>query len=341
MSEVTIPGNVKVGIVLATYNCDRGHFAAQIRSIQNQDFQQWRCLITDDGSQPDIQQYMATFIAEDNRFIFQVQPRNLGSYHNFESGIDFFRQDESITHIAFADQDDVWLPQKLTRLLNAMITSGALLAHSDMALIDDQGTVLHPSVWQYEQRQPERLDAELLLLRNTITGCTAMISRQLIADALPFPPQQKFGDWYHDHWLAIAAAHQGSIAHIREPLVQYRRHSQNVIGAEKQAGTIRKEIVLWLAKKGRLTQQSYRIHRDLSEAYFRRFRPNEKADQLNPFSETKFDFGWAILRLGLRSLWCGYGSQGITLRLWLNKFIFDCQRLSKSFKTHFLRQDAK
>jgi len=340
MSEWNIPETVQVGIVLATYNCDRAHFATQIQSIQNQAFPRWRCLISDDGSRPEIQQFIADLVAADQRFVVQIQKQNLGSYHNFEFGIHYFSQDESITHIAFADQDDIWQPEKLTCLLDAMFASGALLAHSDLSLIDDQGRELHPSVWEYERRQPEKLDAELLLLRNTVTGCSVMISRPLIVDALPFPQQQKSGDWYHDHWLAIVAAHKGAIAHIRQPLVQYRQHGQNVVGAEKQAGTIRKEIALWFAKKGRLTLQSYRIHRDLSQAFFQRFYPSQDIDGINPFSEKRFDFGWAILRLGWRSIRCGYGSQGITLRLWLNKFIFDSRRIGQRLQILFHRQDV-
>ncbi len=340
-SEVNVLATARVGIVLATYNCDRAQFAAQVRSIQNQDFPQWYCLITDDGSKPEIQHFIDDLISDDPRFILQIQKQNLGSYHNFEYGINFFRKDEAITHIAFADQDDIWQPQKLTYLLSEMTRSGALLAHSDLSLIDDQGETLHPSVWQYEQRYPEQLDAELLLLRNTVTGCSTMISRELLAAALPFPPQQQSGDWYHDHWLAIVAAHEGHIAHIREPLVQYRQHSENVVGAAKQAGSIQTEIVLWLQKRGRLTLQSYRIHRDLSEFFFQRFYPLEAIEQHNPFSEKKLDFGWAILRLGLRSLWRGYGSQGITLRLWLNKFIFDCRRVGEWLSPRSHRQDVK
>lgn len=335
-----IPETVRVGIVLATYNCDRAHFAAQIRSIQNQDFPRWRCLISDDGSQPEIQAYMASLVQGDRRFVFQIQPQNLGSYHNFEFGLHYFSQDDAITHVAFADQDDVWQPQKLTRLLTELLNSGALLAHSDLSLIDGEGKEIHPSVWQYERRQPEKLDAELLLLRNTVTGCTAMIDRSLMAAALPFPPQHKAGDWYHDHWLAIVAAHQGTIAHIREPLVQYRQHGQNAVGAAAGAGSIRTEIALWWAKKRRLTLQSYRIHRDLSRAYVQRFYPTAERDRRNPFAEQKLDFGLAILRLGLRSLWRGYGSQGITLRLWLNKLIFDTHRVSKRLQLQFRPSDA-
>lgn len=316
-----------VGIVLATYNCDRRYFAAQIQSIKEQDYPHWRCLITDDGSTPAIQQFIQTTIQDDKRFIYHLQSCNLGSYHNFEYGIRYFSQDERITHLAFADQDDIWRRDKLTQLLTAIATQEALLVHSDLALIDGNDRLLHSSVWTYEKRHPEQLDAVLLLLKNSVTGCTILMRRQLIPHVLPFPEQPQGDHWYHDHWLAVVAAHLGSIAHIREALVHYRQHGSNVIGAEQQAGTIRKEIELWLAKKGRLTLKSYRIHRDLSTAFFQRFYPAEVGDRLNPFSENKFDFGLAILKLGCRSIWQGYGAQGITLRIWLNKFIFDLRRL--------------
>ncbi|MGF1458845.1 MAG: glycosyltransferase family 2 protein [Leptolyngbyaceae cyanobacterium] len=329
MALSTSQPKVQIGIVLTTYNPNVDHFLAQIRSIQQQDFQHWHCLIADDGSKPEIQASITEAVAGDRRFTVHIQPHNLGSYHNFEYGLRYFQADEHMTYIAFSDQDDVWYPHKLSCLLSAITQQKALLIHSDLTLIDAAGTVQHPSVWAYEKRQPEKLDAELLLLRNTVTGCSAMVSRQLLAAALPFPLQERSGDWYHDHWLALAAAHQGKIAHVRQPLGQYRQHDHNVVGAEKQAGTIRIEILLWLKKKGRLTLQSYRIHRALSQAFFQRFYSPPISDRRNPFSETHFDFGWSILKLGLRSYQKGYGSQGITLRLWLNKFIFDIRRLNK------------
>ena len=335
------PHLFRVGIVLATYNCDRVHFAAQVDSIKHQDFADWVCLVTDDGSTPEIRQYIAAVIADDPRFIYHGQPHNLGSYHNFEYGVQYFRSDPTITHLAFADQDDVWHANKLSKLLAAIEAHDALLVHSDLGLIDTDGNPLHDSVWQYEKRQPEQLTPELLLLRNTVTGCTMLLRRSLIAHILPFPPQGQTGHWYHDHWIALVAAQQGRIMHLREPLMQYRQHGRNVIGAEQYAGTIRKELVLWLAKKGRLTLKSYRIHRDLSTAFFQRFYPSAVAQPLNPFAEQRLDFGVAILQLGWRSYRTGYGSQGITLRLWLNKFIFDLQRVKRTCVQAFTNSRAQ
>lgn len=320
----------RIGIVLATYNCDRCHFEQQIDSIRQQDFQNWVCLVSDDGSHEEIRQHIAETVAQDARFIYYPQPHNLGSYHNFEFGIEYFSRDRTLTHIAFADQDDVWYPQKLSRLLQEIETTGALLAHSDLELIDEDGTFLHQSVWDYEKRRPEKLSPRLLLLRNTVTGCTVIMRHSLIQDVLPFPKQPLMGGWYHDHWLALVAAHRGSISHVREPLIQYRQHGCNVVGAEKHAGTIRKELVLWIEKKGRLTLKSFPIHHTLSQAFYRRFHTKSEARRLNPFCDRKIDFGFSILVLGVQSLLKGYGAQGITLRLFINKVILDMMKLKKA-----------
>ena len=341
MAEMPSHRNYRIGIVLATYNCDRTHFAAQITSIKTQDFQNWICLISDDGSTPDIQAFIPQLIAGDARFVYYAQPYTLGSYHNFEYGLNYFKQDDKITHIAFSDQDDVWRSDKLTRLLAALESRGALLAHSDLTLIDGQDRVLYPSVWQYEKRHPEQLTSKRLLLRNTVTGCTMMIHRCLISEALPFPKQAISGGWYHDHWLALVAAHQGNIAHIREPLVHYRQHDQNVVGAQKAAGTLRQEISTWIAKKGKLGLRSYRVHRDLSTAFFQRFYPASNRAQLNPFADRNINFGWPILQLGIQSALAGYGSQGITLRLLVNKIMFDIGKLKDIFSRSLLGMDTK
>ncbi|MDB9525374.1 glycosyltransferase family 2 protein [Oscillatoria sp. CS-180] len=323
MSELLNTQPFRVGIVLATYNCDRVHFEQQIVSIQNQDFANWSCLVLDDGSSETIRRHIVEIIGNDDRFIYRAQSKNLGAYHNFESGLVYFSQDPTVTHLAFSDQDDVWYPQKLSRLLAELEAQDALLAHSDLELIDATGQLLHGSVWDYEKRQPERLSPQLLLLRNTVTGCTVMIRKSLVPDVLPFPKLPSMGGWYHDHWLALVAAQKGRIVHIREPLVQYRQHASNVVGAEKQAGTIRKELELWLAKKGRLTLKSYPIHRQLSEAFYQRFSSSLESDRTNPFHANRIDFGFSILKLGLQSFLKGYGAQGITLRLLVNKVIFD------------------
>jgi hypothetical protein len=66
----------------------------------------------------------------------------------------------------------------------------------------------------------------VLLRRNFVTGATVMMRRIVVEYALPVPDA-----WLHDEWLAIAAAAAGVVDFLPEPLIDYRQHSANQIGA--------------------------------------------------------------------------------------------------------------
>jgi hypothetical protein len=139
---------------------------------------------------------------------------------------------------------------------------------------------------------------------------------------LPFPYQRKPA-WHHDLWVALAAAKLGTITHLRQPLVAYRLHSNNSIGAVKNAGKLGQELTVWAGKNFRVTGNSYLIHNSLSKAFYHRFAPDAK----NPFDDRPLDFGLRILQLGWQSYWTGYGSEGVMLRIFLLKFLFDLRRV--------------
>src|SRR5690606_34951467 len=83
----------------------------------------------------------------------------------------------------------------------------------------------------------------VLLRRNLVTGATAAIRRELLDMALPLGPS-----WVHDEWLAIIAASREAVALIDEPLIDYRVHGGNQIGAE--ARTLAYRVRRMLASRG-------------------------------------------------------------------------------------------
>ena len=327
-----------IGIALATYKPNESFLKEQIASIKCQSWTCWVCHIVDDASPLSTQKLISDLTDSDERFITHFHTENLHGYQNFERALLYLKEDPRVTEIAFADQDDIWHEHKLSKLLTLLTVTGSDLIHSDLELIDTLGNRICSSVWDYENRCPEKADTELLLLRNTFTGCTMMFSHSLLPHILPFPKQRQIGDWYHDHWIALVASQYGKIFHAREPLVRYRQHGNNTIGAQKNTGTIRREVTLWFDKKGHFTLKSYRIHRDLSEAFYQRFYPTADPKKINPFSEQRLDFGFSIFKLGLRSALSGYGAQGITLRLIINKFIYDCRRIRRLCSNHLFSQ---
>jgi hypothetical protein len=95
-----------------------------------------------------------------------------------------------------------------------------------MRVVEADGTVRSDTYWT--SRRPNHDNFPSLLLGNSVTGAASMFRRDLLDDALPLPP--KFGNLYHDHWLALVAAATGDIAYVDDALYDYVQHGDAVIG---------------------------------------------------------------------------------------------------------------
>lgn len=317
----------KIGIVLATYNPNLEYFEKQIQSIKHQSWKNWVCHIVDDCSHSEYQIGIKRIVGADPRFIFHFHSNNVNHYYNFERGLKYCAEDKSITAISLADQDDIWHSDKLAILLEKLRSQQAVLVHSDLKLINSCDQIINASAWNFEGRKPERLCRDLLLLRNVVTGCSVLFCTSLLADILPFPSQAKIS-WYHDWWIALVAVHRGKITHVHKSLVWYRIHDTNNVGVVKDSGKIYCELLILFRKKFKIKGNSYLVYRDFSKAFYSRFKQELKdLNYTNPFDDKKLDFGWNIIKLMYKSLRVGYNSEGIALRVWLLKFLFDIQRL--------------
>src|SRR5690606_13737176 len=139
-------------------------------------------------------------------------------------------------YIMFCDQDDVWLPGKVTLTLAKMqeleAACGAetfLLVHTDLRIVDENLNLVADSGHRYQQIDPDRGNTlGRLLVQNIATGCTIMVNRALRDLALPIPGAALM----HDHWLSLVSACFGKIAYLPEPTLLYRQHSGNKVGAQ-------------------------------------------------------------------------------------------------------------
>lgn len=148
-------------------------------------------------------------------------------------------QASNAAYIAFADQDDVWLPQKLELEMKAMHAleqrfgpAMPLLVFSDLTVVDDALVPLAPSFWRHRRLDPRNLNRlGRLLMQNVVTGCTALLNAPLARLARSMPQAAVMHDW----WVALLASTLGHATSVNQPLVLYRQHENNVIGATRTA----------------------------------------------------------------------------------------------------------
>lgn len=220
-----------VTILLATYN-NEAHVAELLDSLLAQDFGDFRLDIRDDSSVDQTPGLLSVYEKRDARIHVDYGKQPSGSAQN-----NFFRlllACPDSDYILFCDADDVWLPDKvrvtLARMQQAEAQYGRqtpLLVHGDLAVVDAALQPIAPSLFRYEGLSPARSSLRNLLCQNNVTGCTVMINRALRA----LVPQQPAHSVMHDWWLALIAAAFGHIEVIDRPLLLYRQHGDNSVGA--------------------------------------------------------------------------------------------------------------
>jgi len=227
----------RVGVVLAVYNGE-DFLRQQLESIVLQSYQDWSLYVRDDCSNDDSQAIVKHLSKVDERVHLLTDVKgNMGVCGNFSSLAEA-EELVSYPYLAFSDQDDVWQFDKLRAQLDAMrkmeaeFPETALLVHSDMEVVDTFLKMIAPSFMSYQGIHHEDKPLAVLLVQNFVTGCTVLVNRKLLDIALPIPKEALMHDW----WLALCAASCGRVEYIDRPLVKYRQHGFNEVGAKSIRG---------------------------------------------------------------------------------------------------------
>lgn len=225
-----------ISIVLAVYNPRLDWLREQLESLNAQTYPNLELLVRDDCSPEVPYADICALIYECiTKFPYAVSrnEQNLGSNGTFER----LTEQAHGGYIAYCDQDDIWLPEKLEVLFEAIIFDDTLLACSDMYVIDAKGKQIADSITRVRKRHIFRSGNHLapgLIYRNFVTGCTMLVRAETAKKAVPFPACM-----VHDHWVALWSAAHGSIKSLRNRLVYYRLHGDNQ--TETLAGVCTKE----------------------------------------------------------------------------------------------------
>ena len=104
------------------------------------------------------------------------------------------------------------------------------MLHTDLAVVDRQLQPLAASFWAMQDQDP--VAARHLrrnLVGNCAAGCTILINRALRDRAVPIPPAAIMHDW----WLMLVASAFGHVIQLPLPMVLYRQHGRNALGAQR------------------------------------------------------------------------------------------------------------
>lgn len=231
-----------ISVALSVYNGAR-YLPQQLDSILAQRDVELEIVAVDDGSRDDSLAVLQTFAARDPRISVHPNPENLGLTRSFERAMSLCRGE----FIAPSDQDDVWQPDKLARLLSAI--GEHALVYGDSAYMDAAG-----------QPTGRRVSDDLTMLHgtnpmqfvfaNSASGHAMLLRRSLFERCRPLPPAI-----YYDWSLAMFAAASGGIGYLDETLVQFRRHVQAYSAVGKAATARPADANLrWLNERMQLLQ---------------------------------------------------------------------------------------
>jgi len=233
-----------VSVAMTTYNGSR-FLRRQLDSLIDQIYRPLEIVVSDDcsvdGTLDILEEYQRRF-PDILRFSQNIE--NLGFTKNFEKAISMCRG----YYIALCDQDDVWAPEKIQLLVEGIRDRDMI--HSDARLIDDEDRIIAESLTSFAGKDAFA-DFPRLLMRNSVTGCTALLKKPLADRAIPFPRLTP-----HDYWLALLAADGNGIGYLPNSLVDYRQHGTNAIGAHSADKTGISEMIDKTAASWKATQRS-------------------------------------------------------------------------------------
>lgn len=223
------PANPRVSVVMATYNGER-FLEEQLQSIEAQSHKPIELIASDDGSTDRtvglLENYARTSSVPVN--IVRVEKRQ-GYGENFLSAA----MHASGDLVSFADQDDVWAPEKIARAAAAFTDPTVMLASHRVSLIDRHGQQF--SAWDQGITSDAIIEPLGHAPWKVYAGFTMTFRTELLHI---LPPDTRGIDFVkgdaqlpHDRWVMFLANALGRTSLISETLASYRQHDRNVFGS--------------------------------------------------------------------------------------------------------------
>jgi len=203
----------RISVCIATFN-GALFIEEQIRSVLSQLSIDDEIIISDDSSTDETLAIIKSINDPRIHILPVVSFKN--PIFNFENSL----KAATGEYIYLCDQDDVWLPNKVSYVQNLFQNTNVDLILSDCKVVDTNLKVIHQS---YRALYKFRKSILQIFLLNPYLGCCMAFRKRIFNKVLPFP---KFIPM-HDIWIGSICELFFNVTVIEEPLMLYRRHSAN------------------------------------------------------------------------------------------------------------------
>jgi glycosyltransferase involved in cell wall biosynthesis len=209
-----------ISVCIAAWNGER-YLREQLCSILNQLGDKDEVVVVDDASTDGTRECIRSLI--DSRIRLIEHRENRGVQQTFEDAI----RAASGEILFLSDQDDLWVPDKVAKVVQAFqLRPDVDVVVSDAALTDERGVLIANSYYAVSGGFRSGLLANVLHCR--YLGCTMAFRRRVRERVLPFPQGRTV---FHDLWIGTANSISGGrTIYLAQPLVYYRRHATNLTG---------------------------------------------------------------------------------------------------------------
>lgn len=224
-----------IAILMATFNGAK-YIREQIDSILSQTYPDWTLYVRDDGSTDETLSIVKEYV----RLYTSIKIINDDNLHKGPGDSFMWLLNEvQADYYMFCDQDDVWLNNKLETSYERMMEEEKrsrykpILVYSDAKIVDANLLEMSTSWYEYIGKKGQKNDNRYFLIGNLALGCTIMINEKAKKVMFPYETYSIM----HDYWLALKVyANGGILAYIDSPLMLYRQHGKNALGAAKKVG---------------------------------------------------------------------------------------------------------
>ncbi|MFD1440915.1 glycosyltransferase family 2 protein [Lacticaseibacillus hegangensis] len=212
-----------VTVLLSTYNGD-AYLRELLDSLLNQTSVEVHIRVRDDGSTDHTRSILTTYAKKDN--VKVAFGKNIGWRDSFMTLIKSVPNDDSSDYFAFADQDDIYQPDKLEAAITKLsaFPKTPALYHSNVTLADSEGRPLgdrYPRDYVPTTKLPQAF------FDVTWLGTTMVFNRRLLTLVQQHVPVDNI---VHDAYVINVAQFLGKVIYDPVPHMLYRRHNSAVTG---------------------------------------------------------------------------------------------------------------